>query len=66
MEGENLTGDDTDRGYDLRSRGPPTFDNKALDSLVFWNDNKGLLLFITNTIKFLKLSDYVQGSSLLL
>jgi hypothetical protein len=24
----------TDRGYDLRSRGPPTLDNKALDNLV--------------------------------
>ena len=33
MEGENLTGDDTDRGYDLRSRGPPTFNDKALDTI---------------------------------
>ena len=32
MEGQNLTGDDTDRGYNLRSQGPATLGVEALDS----------------------------------
>ena len=31
MEGQNLTGDDTDRGYNLRSQGPATLGVEALD-----------------------------------
>ena len=31
MEGQNLTGGDTDRGYNLRSQGPATLGVEALD-----------------------------------
>ena len=34
MEGQNLTGGDTDRGYNLRSQGPATLGVEALDSLL--------------------------------
>jgi hypothetical protein len=36
VEGQNLTGDDTDHGYDLHSRGPPTLDAKALDNILIF------------------------------
>ena len=31
VEGQNLTGGDTDRGYNLRSQGPATLGVEALD-----------------------------------
>ena len=33
MEGQNLTGGDTDRGYNLRSQGPATLGVEALDNI---------------------------------